>query len=282
MATPCGAGTGRRRGSFRTSAPRYREAVEGAGRAIFVVVADPPAVESVLGQIEAKLGPGQFVIQSSTISAPVDPEVRRAGPQDQARSSWRPRSRAVPWPPSGARRSSTSAGRPETVEKGRTYLARLAAEDPAHRPAGIGLDAETGDERQHRRHRASRCARAFARPRRRHSRTRGLLQGPLGINALEVGPLGLEEAATRGPATTRASVLGQAHGQGPAAGAGDGGGGTRSLRADGAAQEQYDDGIAAGWAEEDLIGLLRLVEKGAPVECGRLSEPASSLSWPAS
>jgi 3-hydroxyisobutyrate dehydrogenase-like beta-hydroxyacid dehydrogenase len=46
-----------------------QKAVEGA-KAIFVVVADPPAVESILGQIEPKLGPGQIVIQSSTISAP--------------------------------------------------------------------------------------------------------------------------------------------------------------------------------------------------------------------
>jgi 3-hydroxyisobutyrate dehydrogenase-like beta-hydroxyacid dehydrogenase len=44
------------------------EAVEAA-EAIFVVVADPPAVQSVLDQIEAKLGPGQIIIQSSTISA---------------------------------------------------------------------------------------------------------------------------------------------------------------------------------------------------------------------
>lgn len=44
------------------------EAVAGA-EAIFVVVADPPAVQSVLNQIEPKLGPGQIIIQSSTISA---------------------------------------------------------------------------------------------------------------------------------------------------------------------------------------------------------------------
>lgn len=44
------------------------EAVEGA-EAIFVVVADPPAVQFVLDQIESKLRPGQLIIQSSTISA---------------------------------------------------------------------------------------------------------------------------------------------------------------------------------------------------------------------
>ena len=44
------------------------EAVEGA-EAIFIVVADPPAVQSVLGLIQPTLGTGTLVIQSSTISA---------------------------------------------------------------------------------------------------------------------------------------------------------------------------------------------------------------------
>lgn len=45
-----------------------REAIEGA-EVIFIVVADPPAVHSVLDQIQPVLGPGVLVIQSSTISA---------------------------------------------------------------------------------------------------------------------------------------------------------------------------------------------------------------------
>ena len=36
---------------------------------IFIIVADPPAVQSVLDQIKSKLHPGQLIIQSSTISA---------------------------------------------------------------------------------------------------------------------------------------------------------------------------------------------------------------------
>jgi 3-hydroxyisobutyrate dehydrogenase-like beta-hydroxyacid dehydrogenase len=36
---------------------------------IFIIVADPPAVRSILDQIAPKLAPGQLVIQSSTISA---------------------------------------------------------------------------------------------------------------------------------------------------------------------------------------------------------------------
>jgi 3-hydroxyisobutyrate dehydrogenase-like beta-hydroxyacid dehydrogenase len=45
-----------------------QEAVTGA-EAIFVVVYDPPAVQSVLDQIAPCLGQGQLIIQSSTISA---------------------------------------------------------------------------------------------------------------------------------------------------------------------------------------------------------------------
>ena len=48
--------------------PSIRDAVDKA-KAIFVVVSDPPAVQSVLDQIAPVLGAGQIVVQSSTISA---------------------------------------------------------------------------------------------------------------------------------------------------------------------------------------------------------------------
>lgn len=48
--------------------PSIQEAVDDADM-IFIVVADPPAVQSVLNQIQPKLAPGVLVIQSSTISA---------------------------------------------------------------------------------------------------------------------------------------------------------------------------------------------------------------------
>jgi 3-hydroxyisobutyrate dehydrogenase-like beta-hydroxyacid dehydrogenase len=48
--------------------PSIRDAVDKA-KVIFVVVSDPPAVQSVLDQIAPVLGPGQIVVQSSTISA---------------------------------------------------------------------------------------------------------------------------------------------------------------------------------------------------------------------
>ena len=48
--------------------PSSREAVDGV-EVIFIVVSDPPAVQSVLNKIQSKLGPRVLVIQSSTISA---------------------------------------------------------------------------------------------------------------------------------------------------------------------------------------------------------------------
>jgi 3-hydroxyisobutyrate dehydrogenase-like beta-hydroxyacid dehydrogenase len=54
--------------NFPGFVPSAAQAVEGAN-VIFIVVADPPAVESVLDQIESRLSEGQTVVQSSTISA---------------------------------------------------------------------------------------------------------------------------------------------------------------------------------------------------------------------
>lgn len=47
--------------------PDLHQALAGAG-VLHIVVADPPAVDSVLRQAENRLGPGLLVIQSSTIS----------------------------------------------------------------------------------------------------------------------------------------------------------------------------------------------------------------------
>ena len=54
--------------NFPNFTPSIQDAVNQA-EVIFIIVYDPPAVRSVLNQIQSKLGPGQLVIQSSTISA---------------------------------------------------------------------------------------------------------------------------------------------------------------------------------------------------------------------
>ena len=54
--------------NFPNFTSSIQDAVTGA-EAIFILVSDPAAVQSVLEQILPKLGPGQLIIQSSTISA---------------------------------------------------------------------------------------------------------------------------------------------------------------------------------------------------------------------
>ena len=54
--------------TFPNFTPSIQEAVTGS-ETIFVLVSDPAAVQAVLEQILPQLGPGQLVIQSSTISA---------------------------------------------------------------------------------------------------------------------------------------------------------------------------------------------------------------------
>src|SRR5438045_3632611 len=53
---------------FPSFEPSIRKAVRGA-EVIFIIVAAPPSVESILGQIQPELRAGQLIIQSSTISA---------------------------------------------------------------------------------------------------------------------------------------------------------------------------------------------------------------------
>jgi 3-hydroxyisobutyrate dehydrogenase-like beta-hydroxyacid dehydrogenase len=53
---------------FPNFLPSLPDAVQGA-EAVFIVVADPPAVQNVLDQLQPSLGSGVVVIQSSTISA---------------------------------------------------------------------------------------------------------------------------------------------------------------------------------------------------------------------
>ena len=60
------------------------EAVEKAD-VIIIIVADPPAVESVIGQIKYQLKPGQLVVQSSTISAKW---TRRFAEEVQKKDAW--------------------------------------------------------------------------------------------------------------------------------------------------------------------------------------------------
>ena len=109
--------------------PRFhasiQEAVDGA-EAIFIVVADPPAVQSVLNQIQSKLGPGVSVIQSSTVSAHW---TRRFAEQVQRTGAW-----FLEAPFTGSKIAAEQrqtvyylGGKPEAVEKARPILEPISS-----------------------------------------------------------------------------------------------------------------------------------------------------------
>jgi 3-hydroxyisobutyrate dehydrogenase-like beta-hydroxyacid dehydrogenase len=102
-----------------------QEAVDGA-EVILIVVADPPAVQSVLDQIRPKLGPGQLVIQSSTIS----PKWTRIFAEEVGKTgAW-----FLEAPFTGSKVAAENrqmvyylGGDPETAEKARPILGRLSS-----------------------------------------------------------------------------------------------------------------------------------------------------------
>jgi len=102
-----------------------QEAVKDA-EVIFIVVYDPPAVQSVLNQIQSELGPGQLVIQSSTISAQW---TRQFAEQVQKTGAW-----FLEAPFTGSKIAAENrqtvyylGGSPEIVEKARPILERLSS-----------------------------------------------------------------------------------------------------------------------------------------------------------
>jgi 3-hydroxyisobutyrate dehydrogenase-like beta-hydroxyacid dehydrogenase len=107
--------------NFRAS---IHEAVDGAD-AIVVVVADPPAVQSVLDQIHSKLGPGRLVIQSSTISAKW---TRLFAEQVQQMGAWYVEAPFTGSKPAAEQRQTVFylGGDPEVIEKARPILNRLS------------------------------------------------------------------------------------------------------------------------------------------------------------
>ena len=102
-----------------------QEAVKDA-EVIFIVVYDPPAVQSVLNQIQSELGPGQLVIQSCTISAQW---TRQFAEQVQKTGAW-----FLEAPFTGSKIAAENrqtvyylGGSPEIVEKARPILERLSS-----------------------------------------------------------------------------------------------------------------------------------------------------------
>jgi 3-hydroxyisobutyrate dehydrogenase-like beta-hydroxyacid dehydrogenase len=108
--------------SFHAS---VQEAVNQA-EVIFIIVYDPPAVQSVLNQIQSKLGPGQLVIQSSTISAKW---TRLFAEEVQKTGAWFLEAPFTGSKIAAERRQTVFylGGAPEVVEKARPILKPLSS-----------------------------------------------------------------------------------------------------------------------------------------------------------
>ena len=102
-----------------------QDAVDHA-EVIFIIVADPPAVGSVLNQIKSKLGPGKLVIQSSTISAKW---TRAFADQVQETGAWFLEAPFTGSKPAAEQRQTVYylGGEPEIVEKARPILKPISS-----------------------------------------------------------------------------------------------------------------------------------------------------------
>ncbi len=232
------------------------EAVEGA-EVIFIVVADPPAVQSVLDQIQSRLGPGVLVIQSSTISAKwtllFAEQVRRTG------------ALYLEAPFTGSKLAAAQrqtvyylGGDPEVVEKGRQVLTPISSAILHIGPLGSASTLKLAMNMNIAGVAYSLCESL------RLCRAAGIADdvyfSALARNGSHSGIADLKEPKLRqhdySPqfsikhmakdlrlALETAAEL------------------SVSFEQMGNLKKIYDQGMAAGWAEDDFIGLMRFLEK---------------------
>jgi 3-hydroxyisobutyrate dehydrogenase-like beta-hydroxyacid dehydrogenase len=239
--------------SFHAS---IHEAV-AAAEAIFVVVADPPAVQFVLDQIESKLGPGQMIIQSSTISAKW---TLRFAEQVQNTGAL-----FLEAPFTGSKLAAQQrqtvyylGGEPAVVEKARPILASISSAILHIGPLGTASTLKLAMN-MHIAGLAQALCESLA-----LCRAAGISDDTyfhaLSRNAAHSGLSDLKEPQLRGHdyspqfslkhmakdlrlALETADDLSICLGQ------------TEHLK------QAYDQGIAAGWSEDDFIGLMRLLDR---------------------
>ena len=232
------------------------EAVEGA-EVIFIVVADPPAVQSVLDQIQHRLGPGVLVIQSSTISAKW---TRHFAEQVQQTGALFLEAPFTGSKPAAEQRQTVYylGGEPEVVEKARPILEPISSTILHIGPLGsastlkLAMNMNIAGVAQSLCESLTLC-RAAGIP-------DDVYFGALARNASRSGVSDLKEPKLRTcdytpqfslkhmakdlrlalETTAELSV---------------------SLEQTGNLKKIYDQGMAAGWADDDFIGLMRLLDK---------------------
>jgi 3-hydroxyisobutyrate dehydrogenase-like beta-hydroxyacid dehydrogenase len=241
---------------FPNFTPSIQEAVKQAD-VIFIIVADPPAVQSVLNEIVPRLGPGQLVIQSSTISAKwtlhFAGEVQKAG-------AW-----FLEAPFTGSKAAAEKrqtvyylGGDREAVEKARPILQPLSKTILHIGPLGsasslkLAMNLNLAGIAQSLCESLALCRKAGI--------SDDVYFSALACNAARSGLSDLKEPMLRqrdySPqfslknmakdlrlALDTAAEL------------------SLPLRQTAHLKNIYDEGMAAGWADDDFLGLMRLIEK---------------------
>ncbi len=225
---------------------------------IFIIVADPPAVGSVLDQIGPGLGPGQLIIQSSTISAKWTREfAARVG---KTGASF------LEAPFTGSKLAAEQrqtvyylGGEPELIERVRPILGPISSTILHIGPLGsasslkLAMNLNIAGVAQTLTESLVLCRGAGI--------SDDIYFAALARNAAHSGVSDLKEPKLRkrdyAPqfslkhmakdlrlALETASELSVTLGQ------------TAHLK------QVYDEGISAGWSDDDFIGLIRLIDKG--------------------
>jgi 3-hydroxyisobutyrate dehydrogenase-like beta-hydroxyacid dehydrogenase len=233
-----------------------QDAVDQA-QVIFIIVADPPAVQSVLNQIKSKLGPGQLVIQSSTISAKW---TKHFANEVQKTMAW-----YLEAPFTGSKTAAEGrqtvyylGGEPEIIEKARPILQPISSKIFHIGPLGsasslkLAMNLNIAGVAQTLCESLMLC--------RREGISDDIYFSVLGSNVSHSGLADFKETKLRQSeyspqfslkhmakdlrlALETADELSLSLEQ------------TRHLKS------VYDQGIAAGWSDDDFIGLMRVLDK---------------------
>jgi 3-hydroxyisobutyrate dehydrogenase-like beta-hydroxyacid dehydrogenase len=232
------------------------EAIEGA-EAIFIVVADPPAVQSVLDQVCPRLGAGQMVVQSSTISA--EWTLKFAGQVTQTGAVF------VEAPFTGSKIAAEKrqtvyylGGTAEVLEKARPVLQPISSAILHIGPLGtasslkLAMNMNIAGISQILCESLSLC------------RAAGISEdtyfAALSRNVAHSGLADLKEPKLR--ARDYAAQFSLKHmGKDLRLALETAAGHSLTLDQTARLKESYDRGIAAGWKDDDFIGLIRLLEK---------------------
>jgi 3-hydroxyisobutyrate dehydrogenase-like beta-hydroxyacid dehydrogenase len=231
------------------------EAAQGADF-IFLVLADPPAVESVLGQILGQLGPGQMVIQSSTISAKWS---RHFAGQMEATGAMFLEAPFTGSKPAAEQRKTVFylGGSEQTIEKACEVLGRLASATMHVGPVGSASSLKLAMNLNIAGVAQALCesltlARAEGIPDQIYFEALDLNVARSGVSDLKQPKLRSEDFSPQFSVKHMAKDLRLA---------------LETAEADSLALEltrkvldSYERGIQAGWAEDDYIGLVRLLK----------------------